>query len=286
MSDFELFKTALSEFESDSATLVDFINGKPKNQGSVQDSECTHANTVDENGYTLCVNCGEEISKFILHEKEWRYYGNSDNKHASDPNRVQMRKNDERTIYKDVENMGFNDKIVTAANKLYMEVTNGNIKRGNSRKAIIFACIYLTYKSSGNPQSHETILKMFDLEKKVALQGLKDVVLDAPKSSIVNTTNITPLHLIDNIMNLFKVTETEKDEVKKLYQVIHNRNSRLNRSRPQSCAAGIIYYWICKNNKDISLKTFAKKANLSELTISKVAKIIEEVIDNQEVVVS
>ena len=42
--------------------------------------------------------------------------------------------------------MGFSDKIISKANKLYDEVTSGNIYRGNSRKAIVFACIFHAYK--------------------------------------------------------------------------------------------------------------------------------------------
>jgi transcription initiation factor TFIIIB Brf1 subunit/transcription initiation factor TFIIB len=244
--------------------------------------KCKHINIINENGTSLCTDCGEEILKQIMHEKEWRYYGQSDTKHASDPNRVQPRKQDERTIYKDVENMGFSEKTVTIANKMYMEVTQGKIKRGDSRKAMVFACIYLAYKATGKPQPHENFLRVFKITKKDALQGLKNVVLYAPKSSVINSSNITPLHLIDNIMNMFKITEKEIEDVKNLYYKIYNKNSRLNRSRPQSTAAGLIYYWILINNKDIPLKTFAKKVELSELTISKVAKIIEDVLNNNK----
>lgn len=270
----------ISDFEKDINLSDNIDNTKQIDFELNQKKEkCKHINTINENGTSLCIDCGEEILKQIMHEKEWRYYGQSDTKHVSDPNRVQPRKQDERTIYKDVENMGFSEKTVSIANKMYMEVTQGKIKRGDSRKAMVFACIYLAYKATGNPQPHENFLRVFKITKRDALQGLKNVVLYAPKSSVINSSNITPLHLIDNIMNMFKVTEKEIDDVKKMYEKIHNKNSRLNRSRPQSTAAGLIYYWILINNKDIPLKTFAKKVELSELTISKVAKIIEDVLN-------
>lgn len=56
--------------------------------------------------------------KQIHNTKEWRYYGQSDTRHSSDPNRVYIRKSEERNIYKDVENMSFSEKIVNEANIL------------------------------------------------------------------------------------------------------------------------------------------------------------------------
>ena len=75
----------------------------------------------------------KELNRNIGFEKEWRYYGSSDTRHNSDPSRCHLRKNDEKNIFKDVENMKFNEKIVSIANTLYEKVTKGSIFRGNSR---------------------------------------------------------------------------------------------------------------------------------------------------------
>ena len=129
MNNFELFEKALEKCS------------KGKNTASSQE-KCTHDNIIFENGTKLCEDCGIEINRDICYDKEWRYYGAADTRHNTDPNRCYIRKSEERTIYKDVDNMGFSDKIVSKANKLYEEVTSGKIYRGNSRKAIIFACIF------------------------------------------------------------------------------------------------------------------------------------------------
>ena len=86
------------------------------------------------------------MEKSIYQDKEWRYYGQADNKRLSDPNRVHLRKIEDKNIFKDVENMGFSDKIVYIANQIYLQVTNGQIFRGNSRKSVIFACIFHSFK--------------------------------------------------------------------------------------------------------------------------------------------
>jgi len=256
----------------------------PVESDSESDSNCSHDNTTLEKGIDICIDCGTEIKKKIQHTKEWRYYGQADTRHTSDPNRVQIRKSEERNIFKDVENMGFSDKIIREANKIYFQVTQGQIFRGNSRKAIVFACIFHAYKLSGRPQSHEKLIHVFNLNRKTGLKGLKHVNLHAPKNSAIRTTYITPVNLVEEIMEKFSATQEQKNEVIKLYGRIKNRSSRLNRSRPQSTAAGLVYYWIRSNNKNITLKQFTQKVSLSELTINKIAKEIGEVIGNPEII--
>jgi len=245
--------------------------------------DCDHPVITTEKGVDICMNCGSEIKKKIIQNKEWRYYGQTDNRHFSDPNRVQLRKNEERSIYKDVENMGFSDKIVSLANEIYFDVTKGHIFRANSRKAIIFACVFHSYKLNGNPQSHEKLIHVFNLNRKTGLKGLKHVNLFAPKDSKIRTTYITPVNLVEEIMDKFSATKEQKKEVVDLYEKIKNKSSRLNRSRPQSVGAAIVFYWICKTKKNISLKEFTKKVSLSELTINKIAKEISVVLGTQNI---
>jgi transcription initiation factor TFIIIB Brf1 subunit/transcription initiation factor TFIIB len=272
MSDFQLFNKILQEYEKNKQKLI-----------QQNTTDCTHNSVLTEKGTTVCTQCGEEINTQISSDKEWRYYGPSDTKRVSDPNRVQLRKTEERSIFRDVENLGFSENIVSQANKIYSQVTQGKIFRGNSRKAIIFACIFHSFKIYGKPLSHERLIKIFKLTRKTGLKGLKYVNLYAPKDSTIRTTYITPLNLVEEIMDQFSATDAQKEEVKQLYSKIENKSSRLNRSRPQSVSSGLVYYWILLKGKDISLKDFTKKVTLSELTISKIAKEISDVLKTPEV---
>jgi transcription initiation factor TFIIIB Brf1 subunit/transcription initiation factor TFIIB len=283
MDDFNLFNEAFDEYKK---------NISPRRKDSIssissvdEDNNCLHLNVINDKGIVLCTECGEEISKTVSHEKEWRYYGSVDNKNTSDPTRVQMRKTDDRNIYKDVENMGFSEKIITKANEIYLQVTKGNIKRGNSRKAIIFACIFQSFKLNGCPQTHEKLIQVFELNRKTGLQGLKHVALNAPKDSDIHITHITPVHLIRDIMSGFQATPSQIEEVVGIYEMVKNKDNKLNRARPQSVSSGTIYLWICLKKKPISLKEFAKKTSLSELTIGKMAKIIAEIYGMPDIVV-
>ena len=154
MSDFTLFEKAFSQIEENI---------------KISESNCIHNDTVEEHGNIVCLDCGEITRKTIMHEKEWRFYGQSDGKRSSDPNRVQMRKSEERNINKDVENMGFSETIVSKANEIYSQVTKGQIFRGDSRKAVIFACIYHSYKIADKCQTPKDLMETFGLNKKSSL---------------------------------------------------------------------------------------------------------------------
>ena len=276
MTDFDLFELALNEYETGRPVKSnDDIKLLTNNTGL---DTCKHTNYSTEGSTIYCIECGEEIEKNIYQDKEWRYYGQSDNKRTSDPNRVIPRKFEDRNIYKDVENMGFSDKIINHANQIYIEVTKGQIFRGNSRRAIVFGSIFNSFKLQGKPQSHDKLIKIFDLSRKIGLKGLKYINLNAAKDSLIHTTYITPENLIDDIMDKFKGTYEQKQEVIELYNKVKNKSSKINRSRPQSVASSITYFWICYKGMDISLKDFAKKSDLSELTIDRLTKEISEVL--------
>jgi transcription initiation factor TFIIIB Brf1 subunit/transcription initiation factor TFIIB len=278
MSDFALFNQALEQYEQ--------LKIVSENNDNIfkEDCTCLHDNIITEKGVSVCVDCGEEINQRISHEKEWRYYGQNDTKNSSDPNRVQVRKMEERSIFKDVENLGFSESIISKANKIYAQVTEGKIFRGNHRKAIVFACVFHAYKICGKPQSHEKLIQIFNLNRKSGLRGLKYVNLYAPKDSKIRNTYVTPVNLIEEIMEKFTATEEQKQEVIQIYKTIENKSSKLNRSRPQSVASGLVFYWICKKGKDITLKDFSKKVVLSELTINRIAKEIAEVLDTPNII--
>ena len=286
MSDFDLFNKALEEYKKMKIS-DEYLDNNSSECSSPRESNsvsCSHENIISEKGVSVCVDCGEEIYQSITHEKEWRYYGQNDMKHSSDPNRVQMRKTEERSIFKDVENLGFSESIIVKANKIYAQVTEGKIFRGNHRKAIVFACVFHAYKMSGKPQSHERLIQIFNLSRKTGLRGLKYVNLYAPKDSKIRTTYITPINLVEEIIEKFSATKEQKQEVVELYEKIKNKSSRLNRSRPQSVASGLVFYWISMKGKEINIKDFAKKVILSELTISRISKEIQDVLQTPDIV--
>jgi transcription initiation factor TFIIIB Brf1 subunit/transcription initiation factor TFIIB len=247
---------------------------------SIVEEICDHIDIVNDNGIVSCIDCGIELSKIVSYEKDWRYYGSDDTRKNSDPNRCHIRKIEDKSIFKDVENFGFSEKVVNTANDMYIKVTDGKIYRGSSRKAIIFGCIFHSIKLNGKMFSCESLRSIFNLEKKIILKGLKHVSLNSPKNDLFINRYITPIELVNEYITKFTHVEEDKTEIEKIYEKIKNKSSIINRSRPQSIASSLIYYYFCEKNgsNNFSIKDFIKKIKLSELTVHKISKEIKRVL--------
>ena len=125
--------------------------------------------------------------------------------------------------------------------------------------------------------NHEKLIKLFKLTRKSGLKGLKHVTLNS-NSPILRGGHITAKHLIRDIMSGFSATQEQVSEVIALHEKIKNRSSNLNRARPNSIASGLIYFWIQRRKIAITLKEFAKKTSLSEITISKISREINGIL--------
>jgi len=207
---------------------------------------------VYENDVYVCTVCGVEQADYsrVSFHKEWRSFeGNS----RYDPNRVKNRKTDDKSIYRDVEGMGFSDNVIALANTIFYAVVRLRIFRGNSRKSLIFASIFHAYKLMGNTQSHDRLITMFKLSKKEGLRGLKYVAMYAPKDIAIRTSYVGVSHLITETMESLNATKNQITDAMNLYEQIKNRSSKINRSRPQSVSSGVVYYWLKRRGINIGL---------------------------------
>ena len=168
------------------------------------------------------------------------------------------------------------------ANEIYEKSTDGKIFRGCYRKSIIYGCVLQALKESENCSiTPERLISTFGLTKAGALKGMK-FVNSIDTNFKINSVPMTTI--INEIMGKFNAKEEYKMEVNDLYTKIQNKSSELNRARPQSIASGLIYYWNYKNKKTkLPLKEFAQKIPLSELTITKISKEIEFILDKQAI---
>lgn len=228
------------------------------------DEDCKHLKTVFKNGYNICDSCGIEMDQFITYDKNV----------LSQQQEIIICKKD-KSIHRDLQNIEISDHIKDIANSLYLQVCGNKIHRGKRRYSIIFACVLYAYRKAGNVQNPDTLMRLFKIEKKDVLEGIKFVNENAPK--LTHKMYITPEHIISEHLKNFNVSNDKKEEILQLYQMIKGKSATLNRSRPQSVSAGIIWYWIRyirKESEHITIKDFVQKVDLSELTVNKITKEI------------
>jgi transcription initiation factor TFIIIB Brf1 subunit/transcription initiation factor TFIIB len=254
-----------------------------KNQNKDDDCKCKHENTIDNDGSIICVDCGETLSENICEEAEWRYYGSNDNVESSDPSRCQYTKTVDKGINKELLALGFSNEISVKANELYMIVTKETIKRSNFRKGIMFACVFHSFIMIGKPQTTDYISNILKISKRSISKGFTYYGLNYPKDRLEKQVYITAEHYIPRILNELKVTKEHVEKVLALYNKIKDKSYLLNTSNPQSIGSGFVYYYLKKLNADINPTKFGEQVKLSEITITRIANEIEDIINNDDI---
>lgn len=252
-----------------------------KTNNEIHSNVCLHENVLFEHGIQLCSSCGVELKDNKLFDSNWNCIKEPSNTFV-EPNRCYIRKNTERTIYNDIQHLCISEQIKDLANDIYQTVCDKKTKRSKNRKGIIFACVYYAYKLNNNPQSCENLFKIFDIQKKKALNGIKFVNSKIPNDSPIRFIYITPEHIIKEFLNKFEADDEICENIITLYNKIKGKSNILNRSRPQSISAGVIYYYMQQIGRNLCIKDFTKIVGLSELTIHKITKEIDRVLKKIE----
>ncbi len=184
------------------------------------------------------------------------------------------RKQAEKSILKDVQGCNIPSEIVHEANQLYTKVTDGKTCRAKNRQGLIFACVFYAYQMAGKPLSLDQLNDKFDLPAKVISKGVKHVGLQLANTKM-SCSYISAKELIPGIMSRFNADSRQISEVQLLFATVDGKSVILNRSKPQSVACGVIYYYIEITQRGIPLSEFSKTVELSELTIEKITREIK-----------
>ena len=264
----------MSDIQVDPFDIFDDAILEEKRERQIVDKKCNHLNVFQCGQNTTCTDCSEILCN-ISKQKEW-FNCNNESTSRNQTRCHQITKID-KNIYGDVEGMDFPSPIIFEANNMYLAITEGKTHRANNRKAIIFGCIFRAYKYSDDPKSLEQLQAVFPLTEKVISKGMKVVGLNIHKYKKNIPTYITASNLIPEIMCKFNAKREHINDVLKLYAMIKNKSSIINRSRPQSIAISLIYYYIRETGRNISIEEFIQKVNLSEPTITKIIKEIEKI---------
>lgn len=229
-----------------------------------------------------CTSCGLQMDTEILYNNDHKTFNyNTNNRKYNNTSRCHIRKSEDKNIFKDVSNLDIPDNIIQEANNIYQHVVQNNIYRGNTRKSIIFACIFYAYKNMEKPQTCDSLINLFNIQRKDGLKGLKLVTMNCKDKEIITKNNyITPQNIITEFMNNLSASKQDIQNVLELYIKIHKKSEVINRARPQSVASGVIRYYILKHNKNISIEDFVNIVKISELTINRMVKEISRILDS------
>ena len=263
---FSLLQSELDERNKTSSSFIPILN---------EHKNCLHKDISLTEGKPICKDCGIHISEKLSSEEEFRLFNEIDNKSSSDMTRCQFRKTPDKGIRKDLERFSLPSEVVNIADQLYFEVTQGDIKRSNLRKGIMFACVFEAYKESGKAQTPESLQQVFGLTRKNISKGLTYFYLRSNKKQ---REYITAQHFIPSILEKLNIKIEHAPKVLNIYKQIENKSAELNARNPQSVSCGLVYYYLKKINADIPVNQFGNAVGLSDITINSISNIIDEII--------
>ena len=212
--------------------------------------------------------------------------------YSKDPNMFQVKRYQEwtsmtykeRSVYKifnELSNICKKNnipiKIETEAKSLYKIITTTKITRGNNRKGIIASCLYFACKNCNVARSQKEIAKMFYIKIPIMTRGCKlfqeIIQLSNRKTRCSESKSIVPDDFIDRFCNRLNLTEIETNNIK----MFHKNFKIISDVRPDSYACGLIMLYGKLNDIDITKSKLSDISNISEVTINKCYKKIEDI---------
>tara|TARA_Y100001958_G_C21230837_1_gene556557 strand:+ start:47 stop:976 length:930 start_codon:yes stop_codon:yes gene_type:complete len=163
---------------------------------------------------------------------------------------------------------------------IYNIVSSSKISRGNNRKGIIAACVYFACKECNVPRSTQEISQFFNIKIAIVTKGCKNVQELMHKDNYYKTrlhnTNIVSLDdFIERFCHKLNIDINHVEKIKLISQKSKEKHL-VNDNTPPSMAAGCIYLYIKNNNLKITKKYISEICKISEVTINKCYRKLEE----------
>ena len=174
---------------------------------------------------------------------------------------------------------GIPEMIIKEAHVLYKIVSTTKITRGANRKGIIAACVYFSCKINNVPRSTNEIASTFSISGNIMTKGCKKFqeIMQLNKVDI-NRIHVTNTITIDDFIDRFcsKLGLNNEDTlIIKHISYLSQVYNLVNDNTPPSMVAGCIYLYIKEVDYDIHKKTISGVCKISEVTINKCYKKLE-----------
>jgi len=175
---------------------------------------------------------------------------------------------------------GLSTKIIKEAHGLYKIVSATKISRGSNREGIIAACVFFACKINKVPRSTNEMADIFSITIPVMTKGCKKFqeIMQMNKVDIyrINETDIISLDdFIERFCSKLPLLDDDIRSIRSIATKCQDINL-VNENTPPSMAAGCIYLYIKTNNMNIHKRDISDVCKISEVTINKCYKKLEE----------
>jgi transcription initiation factor TFIIIB Brf1 subunit/transcription initiation factor TFIIB len=230
-------------------------------------AECAHPYTTRSNGQTHCRDCGEAILSFC--KEDTSYFDDASVVLITD-------RKAPKSIRKELDLLALPDEIKDRADRIYAYKVGDNTYRANVRQEVKFCCIFEAYKEAGIIRDPNEIAQMLGIKRKGMSRGImRCSSLFTGKANTSEQVPLTALDLVPEMLNRCGVQadESHLDDMARIYTYAKDRSELLNRSKPQSIAAALIFYYLSNMvlDRKIPKNEIAKNCGISVMTLNKLS---------------
>lgn len=269
--------------------------------------ECKHFDTVIDEGQNVCTRCGLMMEKIIDEGAEWRNYEGEDNCRTGfitsdllpessygsmishkglaflNPNLKAIQRlsswslssNSERSwmgifdaISMSCTRAGLPKAIVLDACGLYKKLEDAQKVRGETRRALMGAAVYVACKNNGAVRSHEEIAKLFIVNIRSLCKAVSQF------SQTDNTVLDTQIGIAERLCTSMELNDTQRQKVMDLLYEISTKSEDEFEHTPKTIVAGVVAHVLGLKTKS-SMKSVAEVSGVSALSIHKlVSKLV------------
>jgi transcription initiation factor TFIIB len=176
--------------------------------------------------------------------------------------------------------------IVDEALRYHKKISEFKTYRGLNRDGIILASTYIACRKHGCPRTIKEIATIFNLDNTSATRGCKNAITiineiehEMANSDKTSFSKTKPEAFIERYCSRLNINS----ELTKVCQFVATRidkNNLIPENTPHSIAAGIIYFVSQTCNLNVSKKDVNRITEISEVTINKCYKKLEQLTDS------
>ena len=182
-------------------------------------------------------------------------------------------------------NSGIPKMIIDDAMRYHKKISEAKTFRGLNRDGIIAASIYISARINNFPRTAKEIATIFNLDNTSATRGCKNAITiindmehemeDDDKTNLCKTT---PDLFIERYCSRLNIN-AELTKLAKFIAIRIQQKNLIPENTPHSIATGIIYFVAQECNLNISKRSINVISEISEVTINKCYKKLENMRD-------
>ena len=188
------------------------------------------------------------------------------------------------------QNAGIPKMIIDDAVRFHKQISEAKTFRGLNRDGIIAASIYVSCRVNNFPRTAKEIADIFNLDNTSATKACKNALsiinsiqynndntnnTNKNDNNIITLNKTTPLSFIDRYCSKLNINNELTNLCKFVAYKIEKKNI-IPENTPHSIAGGIIYFVSQICNLNISKSTINNISKISEVTINKCYKKLEQ----------